>query len=622
MSDRTPEHPQPPRVDVRVSLVAGALLLASVVILTGYPDRLSDVVLISPEGAEQPVSVPFLNPHAPGGEYAFEGSLQGTSQRIFHVIPRGCVTAISVNGVGIPAEEILGDTCDSRRGFHVPLGPYLGDGDNEVAFRVGVGFTSAYEQLGLRVQGSFLDWVYALGFGLALLCAGVLYFQLLIRARFGSRTAAILVLSLCVQLGYLSHTDCMTRSHDASGHVAYVKHIGHERALPDAGDCAQCYHPPLYYLTAVGPYMGAAAWLPGAGGSVLQLVSVLLFNLFILSCVRIVQRCVGSSELQIGFVALVALWPSSFLHAVRVGNDLLLYPLFALALLSMLKWQQEDRSRPLFLAAALTGLAMLTKSNAVVLVALLLVLLGTTFVSSAWRGGSVRAAIGEHLPRTAVVLAILLLASGIALHGPLSSKLRGESEDVLVGNVDALPEGLRVENGPLNYLVFDLADYVRSPYANAWRDEGGRQYFWNYLVKTALFGEWDLGVGTRRIATLLSLLFLVLLPFGIWGAVITARDVGKDRSAAFLLAATVLMLASLAANRYLHPFACSGDFRYILPVLPCGAVFLGKAHASMRARDGRVAQILRWILTMALISFVVLSVVRMGVVFSRMTAPF
>ena len=106
---------------------------------------------------------------------------------------------------------------------------------------------------------------------------------------------------------------------------------------------------------------------------------------------------------------------------------------------------------------------------------------------------------------------------------------------------------------------------IAHPFENAWDDELVRQYFWNYMMKTSLFGEFVLlrkGAGVV-FAEAVNVSFLVLLVYGIRG--FWKKNVSR-RSLLFTAQFLAFVLA-LAFLRFKHPFSCSNDFRYIAPVL-------------------------------------------------------
>jgi predicted membrane-bound mannosyltransferase len=100
-----------------------------------------------------------------------------------------------------------------------------------------------------------------------------------------------------------------------------------------------------------------------------------IFLVFVVASVLLVRRYTDDPWRIRLAAALVALWPYSFHNSVRVHNDTLVSTLMVLALLFLVRWQQDDRPRDLFVASGVIALALLTKSSAYVLVATLLVLL-------------------------------------------------------------------------------------------------------------------------------------------------------------------------------------------------------------------------------------------------------
>jgi hypothetical protein len=135
----------------------------------------------------------------------------------------------------------------------------------------------------------------------------------------------------------------------------------------------------------------------------------------------------------------------------------------------------------------------------------------------------------------------------------------------LVGNAGSLNSAMRVPNEAFNYLFFDLRNFLENPYTHGWDSSMGRDYFWNFALKSSLFGEWGMlqTSAGRLLATIISVLLLGIIVYAI-------RGFWKTRLGFvhwILLLQGVAFIAALMALRIKYPFACSSDFRYILPVL-------------------------------------------------------
>ena len=135
----------------------------------------------------------------------------------------------------------------------------------------------------------------------------------------------------------------------------------------------------------------------------------------------------------------------------------------------------------------------------------------------------------------------------------------------VVANAGGNDNTVLIRNDPGNFLFFDIRTFLTQPYTDPWHDELGRQFFWNYLAKTSLFGEFKLLQTTAGnwLASLVSASFLVLLGFGLrglWKSKWTKVNVLLAAQALFFFAAMIML-------RLKYPFSCSNDFRYIVPVL-------------------------------------------------------
>ncbi len=135
----------------------------------------------------------------------------------------------------------------------------------------------------------------------------------------------------------------------------------------------------------------------------------------------------------------------------------------------------------------------------------------------------------------------------------------------IVGNASGNDNTVLVRNDPGNFLFFDFKTFLTNPYIDPWHDNLGRQFFWNYLAKTSLFGEFHL-LSTPKglwLASIISACFVALLGFGIRGF----WKSRWDKVQVVLAAQAFLFFAAMITLRLKYPFSCSNDFRYIVPVL-------------------------------------------------------
>jgi hypothetical protein len=175
--------------------------------------------------------------------------------------------------------------------------------------------------------------------------------------------------------------------------------------------------------------------------------------------------------------------------------------------------------------------------------------------------------------------------TGLTLGRAALDTLSGKRSNFLVGNTDRLTKALAVGNGAANYLWFDIKMFVTHPYASSWADDTGRQYFWNFALKSALLGSFEFdGAALSNLAELMAFSLLAIVGVTALGL---AREKREWEAEAPLWSTLALCMASLAALRVSVPMACSNDFRYVWPVaVPALCIYLRSI-----ARLGHVGRI-------------------------------
>jgi hypothetical protein len=182
----------------------------------------------------------------------------------------------------------------------------------------------------------------------------------------------------------------------------------------------------------------------------------------------------------------------------------------------------------------------------------------------------------------ALAAAVMTCGALLSLGNPLYYYWHGQLDHWLVGNATALPAGLRVPVQVENFLPLDLRRFLVTPWLDPFDAAGQRANFWNYLLRSALTGEFHFATAVSRLVALawggllLALLLVLLAPDGNrrWSRQALWRD-------APLWLLGLLWLASLVSLRISVPYSCSNDFRYILPILlPLIVAAARKNHAS------------------------------------------
>lgn len=522
------------------------ILIATVVVGLACRVTVENVTLFR-GGVEEKISFPLLQKMGDGEHFQVDLDVIGGSPYGLKVIPDDCVENIVVGESSLNLNGIS-SLCDFGRGFVLPESLIAQNHDGAKAHYTfflknngGPGGLNVFV-----LQSSLLSTIMKV---LAILSFAVLCLLFARRLGFGWGLAFIVLLGVLIRTAFFSNIPYTSFANDVDGHVAYVNFILENHSIPGVDDCWTCYHPPVYYASAAPSFM-IGDWMGVTGTTGLQAFSLLLSVLTLFFGIMFFRTFLSKSGLGIASF-LWAFWPVMILMSPRIGNDQMFCMLHMLCLWGGANYLKGGHGKFLVVSVIAAALAMWTKMTAVVTLGMVFLFAVCGFVCNA---KTLRPTKSEIVAWSLFVA----LVGGVVLQ-----KLLGNAD--LVGNSSGLNGLLKVGNEASNYIFFDLKSFINNPYTSAWNGEWGREYFWNYSLKTAMFGEFEL-VRTqmgRTLATLMSVALLGLLVYA-------ARGFWKTKLQVMhwiLLMQTVAFFAALMFLRIKVPFSCSNDFRYIAPVV-------------------------------------------------------
>ncbi|WP_020208641.1 ArnT family glycosyltransferase [Gilvimarinus chinensis] len=530
------------------------------------------------------------------GRYAVQLSLDthGKSALSLRVIPDDELHRVLVNGQPVSLQGFSrSQRRDYSKGLVLPLRDLRPDAANIVQFEL----SNASNPAGFDVRPVASlsgQQMVLLAVALALLALALLRHLPISRGQ-----GVIVAAGLVACTVYLSQTDSFTRTFDVyegGGHRDYIHYLIEHQSFPLASEGWEYHQPPLYYMvTALTKVLLVDA--SGGDDRWAQWLALWLWAIFLwasLAALRIAFR-VHPWALLLASVAL-CFWPSGIVHSIRIGNDVPLYAFYALGFFFTLRWWRTGARQCLMWAAFWAACALLTKSNALALWAVLgglwwlrSVRHGKGLLLSPWRR---RQAVGAAF----VLGAFFVVAVGINLGDNLWYYAKGQSEDWLLSNVsNTINSGLQVANRPANYLVFDLATFIQQPFMSSWQDIYGRQYFWNYVLRSSLSSEFFFSGDSFKLwGKVNGVLLLLMLAGQVYYSVThnavldnRARIRGLYRAMPWLLT-IVFPLLLLLAYRIKVPLSCNTDFRYVYMMLV--PLLYWSAHAL--TREGFLARFL------------------------------
>lgn len=504
------------------------------------------------------LSLPFVDyPKGPAG-YVIEGKIHSgkISQKTIIIIPDNGVEYITVNGRRVSFDNIdIRSLSDHEKGFALDLEPYIHQGENN--FEIKIYSSNGY--ISLKINNSFSDRIYLFLSISIILLAAILFYYILRDLKSDKITGVIMACSLIVSIIYLINTDYTERSYDVQGHLEYIQYIEKNYSLPKPDSAWETFQPPLYYIT--GAILYKIAGLAGLNEiKALQALSLIYFEIFLIYGIFIFKRIRFLSEspkyLYYFAVALLAFWPSGIINSARITNDVMYYMFYAAGLYFLMKWHDEKKDRFLYTAAICTLLGTLTKFNCIFLGGVM----GISLIYKLIKEKDKKKYIKN------VIIISIIISTGILLIFLRNYRHSTYNNEWISMSVNELDSWLSVENKANNYLYFNIENFINEPFTSSRDDSKGRQFFWNYLCKTGLFGEFGFSsVLHLNLGSAISFLFLIMLLFFITGLFILEKPFIQTYG--ILLLNMFFLILSVLLYRTKYPFACNGDFRFIYPVL-------------------------------------------------------
>jgi hypothetical protein len=392
--------------------------------------------------------------------------------------------------------------------------------------------------------------------------SGILFYYFLLYLKFDKIIIIILMFGLLVRMVYLFNTGFRERTFDVEGHVEYIQYVGDNYTLPEPSMGWETFQPPLYYITGAIIYkLSELSGLYYPRG--LQVLSLVYYMTFLFFGIFIFQRIFNSGQNRDLFYlssALLVFWPGGILHSIRIGNDVMSYMFYSMGLYFTIKWYDTDGDKTLYIASVFTALGIMTKSNSLCLVPVIGLLLLYRFF---------RKKKSFYLRKGLIVLAILLIAFSvnfIRTFNDAKNYAKSHPMSWIVLNVRDNPQNTKVGNSANNYIYFDIKTFMNEPFTCNWQDWGGRQYYWNYLLKTSLFGDFKFLEPIHNIlGVVISFLLLIMICFFITGLCLFQK--AQVNMFGILLLNMFFLLTASMIYRIKCSLASVGEFRFILPVL-------------------------------------------------------
>ncbi|MCB0343654.1 MAG: glycosyltransferase family 39 protein [Bdellovibrionales bacterium] len=460
--------------------------------------------------------------------------------KLFEIKADDCLAEFQFNGILLPLNYPL---CSYPESVQLNLGGLIRPGRNVVRAVV----KNKGGHGGFVISPSRMDSMVKTRALLVLLALAVFIWAALNKAeayRSDKVVWTFCVLGIVLRVGYYLFTPYWTRGYDYFGHLEYIDFVRSNWTLPPSAEGWMYYQPPLYYFVSAALVTLADLVFPGRFNSAdaVQFFGAVCSIVFLLLLIKLLTELFfGRTQRRIA-AGLGAVWPGLVLFASRINNDVLLAPLLLVSLLFLLKrWRRESKSAEVRLAIFI-GLSILTKSNALVVLAAALV------------------AILAKRPIASLKSAASILLIVVLLTGPyyLCRSLKSDAL-MLGGNLD-LDDGLHVETTPRSLLAFSPNSLFEQPFTDPREDGFRKDVFLEYWLRTSLFGEFQFNGSPEIFARASMVCAVLIIMIAMLGLAMSRRK--RDDDDLLMLLVFVAAAAAHLLYRLSVPFSSGQDFRY------------------------------------------------------------
>lgn len=485
---------------------------------------------------------------------------------------------------------------------------------------------------------------------LSLVAVGGTTVYMAITKKLTTRWVVILMLlaGLALRLGYMLYTPASIRQHDVyagnshTGHEGYAWTIYTTNKLPSTNSW-QFYHPPMNALMQAGfmhfmdgltgmfdeifSWFGREGYFPARFAEfkpaavteeryyLFQTCQILAVMYACITCVTLIKTIWlfdFSDKTKLIMAAFVIFFPRHIAFSGLLNNDPISYMFSMLALYHALKWWKRGKSVWNILACAtFLGLGMMSKLSSATIALPIAGIFLYEFIRSLHKKEQALS-IQELFLQYGV---FLLVCAPLGLWFQIYAGVRfDQAFGYVPGNL-----GDRLYTGDHSFFKrfifpFDKDEFFGSIYCVGF---DGNYWLFNFSLRSALFTESSYASGEGFAVTSIVLAYLAAIALFvalIWTTVRyfktkkQGRNLLKESNVSLpdLLFVFLLVQSQALSEIYFYisaPYACTMDFRYIMPLILGIALLIGYTDKILTADGGRGAIVLNRlviILSMAL----------------------
>lgn len=373
----------------------------------------------------------------------------------------------------------------------------------------------------------------------------------------------IFIIGVVLRTAYVEYTPVYVRQHDFEAHIAIIQKIYDTEALPKENNII-FYHQPLFHIlsvlflkvnTIIG--VGVEQALEG-----LQILTAIYSTLTMLVSYCILKELNIKDVYRVPIMCMLAIHPTFIMLAGSINNDGIMNLFSSLAILYLIKWYKTPDTKTIIKLAFMTAFSALSKiSGTIIAVPIMYIFIVKIFEERKqnleWEK------IFEKYIMQFSIFGVIALGLG------MSYSLRNLalfSQPIFFVPTPYNPDLYCGDRTIFERFVFNFREFSQL-YCSPFEDCN----IWTYLVKSSLFGEFNVKASNTIIQEALLILNYVIIIKSLYNFI---RLKNKNTFLKMFVAYYIGLLIVYIRGNISHPFGCTMDFRYMVPTIFIGMLFL------------------------------------------------
>lgn len=383
---------------------------------------------------------------------------------------------------------------------------------------------------------------------------------------------SIIIIGIILRTTYILYTPINERQHDMEkdiGHLAYIETIYNTGKLPESNQW-QFYQQPLHHIIS-------ALWLKAnnvigldidIAKEGIQNLTAIYSSLIMLITYLILKELNIEDKFKAIIMAVIAVHPTFIILSGSINNDILMIMFTFLSLLYLIKWYKCDNWKNTIILSMSVALGALTKISSTIIAIPILYIFINKFFEKIKTNTEKKEIVLRYLNKF-IVFGIISL--GIGLSYSLRNKIKFNQSIFYVPDA-----GIMVYCG--NNSWFDRLNIFTKEWLSVYCNPFQNCNMIAYLVKSSLFGEYNLNytqyINRNNILEIILLVTNIIIILLSLISLIKILKNKKDKLLNMLIIFYFIQILMYFYGNKTKPYACTMDFRYIVPTIFFGMLFI------------------------------------------------